>query len=293
MTRTRRDCARRAGFTLVELLVVIVIIAILVALTAAGVMAVLRQGPEKKAQQEIANLVNAIEQAKNGLNPEGGPLPFLPSKILLDETGGYVSNGGYTNVGTADWFAVTFLRKAFGKRMNPLQPIDWNGDGLYTTYFLQGHQALVFWLGGVPSGTTMTGWSTNPTNPGLPGGTRKAPFYTFPGSQLAAVSATNNFPYYVDAFNNAAPYAYFSSYYSGNDYNTVPTDCPSIVGLSPYMTPAGKFINPKGFQIISAGRDGVFGPGGPWNGYGPWTAANPGGDDLANFSSSVLGSPPG
>jgi hypothetical protein len=55
----------------------------------------------------------------------------------------------------------------------------------------------------------------------------------------------------------------------------------------------GQFINPNGFQIISAGKNGQFGPG--CGGGGPWDTSNglpgtdPGADNLANFSSAVLG----
>jgi hypothetical protein len=51
-------------------------------------------------------------------------------------------------------------------------------------------------------------------------------------------------------------------------------------------------MNPNGYQIISAGRDSLFGPGGSWNpAAGYTTAGSPGLDDLANFSQTPLGGP--
>jgi prepilin-type N-terminal cleavage/methylation domain-containing protein len=303
MTRTHTARGRRAAFTLVELLVVILIIAILVALSAAGIFAVLRIGPETQARQEISNLVNAIEACKNGMNRDGGALPFLPSRIVLDESCTYTAHGGYTTVGTDDWLSVTFLKRAFGKTIN-LTPvgsggpgIDWNGDGVVdpnpaNAVLLEGQQALVLWLGGIPSNVGGTlgcrGFNSDPTNPGTLGkGSWKAPYYTFPGSRLR--QAANGYLVYVDPFNNNSPYLYFSSYLTGNDYRTSPTtDCPSYP-VTPYMNSATNFFNPNGYQIISAGKNGQWGPGGLWNGYGQ---AQPGSDDLANFSSTVLANPP-
>jgi hypothetical protein len=56
------------------------------------------------------------------------------------------------------------------------------------------------------------------------------------------------------------------------------------LGVAPY-TNNGRAVNERGFQLISAGYDGVFGGGGPLPGVG-----TPGGaDDQANFSKAVLG----
>jgi hypothetical protein len=52
---------------------------------------------------------------------------------------------------------------------------------------------------------------------------------------------------------------------------------------------ATAYWNPNSFQIISAGKDQAFGPGGLWGTNNP--ASGPGADDISNFSSSKLGSP--
>ncbi len=77
--------------------------------------------------------------------------------------------------------------------------------------------------------------------------------------------------------------------------------------VTPSATPIVNYLNPNGFQIISAGRDKVFG-----RGYVPndsatlWTAKNPltkalisldntvstaGNDDMSNFHDRLLGIP--
>ena len=116
-----------------------------------------------------------------------------------------------------------------------------------------------------------------------------------------------------DAF-NGQPYAYLSSRKSGNDYfiqyrpgsyrlradrapAAGPGDCPSLydVGLTLGAFNDGtQFLKPRGFQIVSAGPDGAFGPGGTWNpsrGYPRGGATQAGQDDLANFSAAQLGNP--
>lgn len=59
----------------------------------------------------------------------------------------------------------------------------------------------------------------------------------------------------------------------------------------PFVDAAGTPINPRGYQLISPGPDGVYGPGGTYVD-GEYTPAQPGpsGDDnVANFSGGVMG----
>lgn len=66
-------------------------------------------------------------------------------------------------------------------------------------------------------------------------------------------------------------------------------------GVQALFTPGGavtspaKFENPKGFQIISAGADRLFGRGGAWTaGQGDYVSNGIGGDDLSNFNQGPL-----
>jgi prepilin-type N-terminal cleavage/methylation domain-containing protein len=207
----------RAGFTLVELLVVLAIIAILISLTAAAVMRFLTLGPEVQTHSEIGQLETALNAAKNDLRP-GTQLEFLPSVLVLREDCAY----GTTPIELA---SVAFLQKAFGKRI-PTTPaqltaagltfIDWNGDGTFTSgpLVLDGGQCLVFWLGGIPNNNptptvlSCGGFSTNPLNP-ADTANRKAPYFDFKPNRL--VAGPGSFYYYNDPF-KLTPYAYFTSY---------------------------------------------------------------------------------
>src|SRR5262249_60861996 len=93
-------------------------------------------------------------------------------------------------------------------------------------------------------------------------GAKIAPFFEFKPSQLRDIHGRGFFSY-LD-FYGQQPYAYFSSYNVVNGYNRYGgTDCPTL-GVWPYAQewqPVPRFWNPDSFQIISAGRDGKFGPG--------------------------------
>jgi hypothetical protein len=91
------------------------------------------------------------------------------------------------------------------------------------------------------------------------------------------------FPSYLDAFGQK-PFAYFSTIGTINTYTA--TDCAAL-GVQPYFHKPNDYVKSDSFQIISAGADKQFGPGGL---YDPATIARgPGNDDLANFAAGKLG----
>ena len=76
------------------------------------------------------------------------------------------------------------------------------------------------------------------------------------------------------------------------------TDARLLLGVWPYagwFDPAPVYQNPNTCQIISAGRDGRFGPGNVHPNGREWTPATgrdidaDGRDDLTNFNGPVLG----
>jgi len=205
----------------------------------------------------------------------------------------------------------------------------WDGTGnMANSFTLEGQQCLVFYLGGVTTTTparACLGFSSDPLNPMLAtGDNRIGPFFEFKQQRLLPGNTsnpnpntygTNAFFVYLDAYHPASdplakPFAYFSSTTATNTYNpyynaAVPalatSDCQSL-GVWPYIESAGNYINPSGFQIISAGLDGVFGVGGGPPGspptfsnsvYDPATGARDAAtrDNQSNFSQSVLASP--
>ena len=169
---------------------------------------------------------------------------------------------------------------------------------------LSGDQCLVFFLGGMVVGSPpeAQGFSTDSRNPTRLDTDRIGPFYSFPSNRLSQVNG-NGFFSYNDPY--GTPYAYFSSYKTPNGYNRYfnlfkNSDCFNFNNLVvwPYYSSAGKYHNPKSFQIISAGKDNTFGctksgldPSDP--NPTPWSPGNASGafeDDMSNFHDSVLGS---
>ncbi len=300
-----RKLRRNGAFTLVELVVVIAIIAILASLLMVAVNYALNKGPDFQTRTEIAQLDVAMGSAKGDLGAGSG-VDFLPSVFLLDPT-----NASYLpSQTTLAANSATALQKMFGKFVFTSNH-NWFGDGTTAPRILQGDELLVFYLGGIPNinpnGTVqMLGFANNPADPAaapqinpatnapFP---RKGPYYEFKSSRLVQ---STNFYHYLDPYSvpsrpaTCVPYAYFSSGSSGNDYN--PTDC-SNIGAAPYYgsTVGGtipQYIKPKGIQIMSAGADRVFGPGGLWQPLSKTNASanyGTGNDDYTNFAKGKLG----
>jgi general secretion pathway protein G len=193
----------RHGFTLTELLVVIVIIAVLVGLLTPALVTAVTKAREAAALAEI----NTLAQSLASFQSLYGTLP--PSRIVVSESGDYSPQFFRRVLGTADANTaialtprtVTFLRKVFPRvtlKTNEIAPgvppapfdpnstnrppgVCYNVNGNFDAnnneimdmpYFLEGDQCLVFFLGGVPratsSGFDMTGFCRNPLNPFMP-----------------------------------------------------------------------------------------------------------------------------
>jgi prepilin-type N-terminal cleavage/methylation domain-containing protein len=348
MTRMRTTRAGRGGFTLLEILIVLLIIGILVTMLLTGVNKVLQRVDETTTHADISGLSSAHGSARTEFN-----LEYIPSFLVLREDNNYTAVSPYSAYYPR---TLQILERMFGKRLQlPVYNAatntggtDWNNDGTITQgdIILEGHHCLVFFLGGIPAppgGTNAClGFAADPQFPALastPGKQRRGPFFEFKARRLirdinppvAGTGSGNGFYYYLDPYGKG-PFAYFSSGRNGNDYcdagNTLLTrltDCPSLNNgissqfLYPYCSsisatasPPVQFVNPNGFQIISAGKDGLFGNMGlgtpalnvgplpatapvwiPAIGWGLWTPLNPGGDDISNFSTNLLGKPVG
>jgi hypothetical protein len=252
----------------------------------------LTEANRRRTAQELADLTAAVDQFKQRLK-----VPYVPSRIKLSKTGNYDLDD------KLDAESLGFLRRLWPKmRLSPGTPIDWNGDGQFRgDWILEGDECLVFFLGGIPQiaggPRTCSGFSVNPSDPAERGGRRVGPFFTFGPDRLRDLHGRGFFSY-LDCYGKQ-PYAYFSSFKFLNNYNRYgSTDCPSL-GVSPYaeaLAPDPRYLNPESFQIISAGADGLFGPGTskPAHLWSPASAGDlpaAGRDDQSNFYHRLLGEP--
>jgi prepilin-type N-terminal cleavage/methylation domain-containing protein len=304
----QRTTARRLAFTLVEVLVVIAIIATLIALLMPAVLNILKKGPQVTAATEMAQLDGSIQNFTTTMGPK-----YFPSRIKLCEN--------YNSYGTTqlDTDSITYLTTLFPNLLstNPQTGvvtwqnpgIAWSGVAVVAntpkTFILEGDQCLVFFLGGIPAAGTpgCLGWSTDQRDPAKLSQTtgRKGPFFEFPAGRLKD-RVGQGFYSFLDPYNKGQYYGYFSCYGSRNGYNSgtkytatgqKPSDCDGISGgtLFPYFQATGTpamFWNPQTDQIICAGADGKFGPGGLWTKANAGAVPAIGADDQTNFNGGSL-----
>jgi prepilin-type N-terminal cleavage/methylation domain-containing protein len=272
----RQTSERRSAFTLIELVVVIAIILALAALLLAGVMRSVTVADELKNTNDIRQLDIAVQSFLSKYN-----VPYLPSRIRLVRTNSGAGGTYDTSVNASgqpntplDFDSFQYLKRLWPRLViTAASPVNWDGNpgGATNSWTLQGQECLVFFLGGIPASSggvnRCLGFSTDPTNPSNTGVTMNPPFYDFRAERLAAGPSGAYFQY-LDAF-GTKPYAYFSSYKTSNGYNrysTTVSDCSGIDanlpnGVWPYQEAAGRFLKPDSYQIVSAGKNGLFGSG--------------------------------
>src|SRR5208337_1020938 len=189
------------GFTLVELLVVILILAVLITL----LLPALNFAVSTAKNAAVGGEINQLAQALASFKAKYGDYP--PSRIYLSEDGNLMPTNGSTQIATGDITyaqlgqrSIAAMRKFFPRMTFNLGTAvagkwyDFNGDslgnpanGATQQYILQGHECLVFFLGGIPQYTgsvyAASGFGKDPTNPftnnlvGAPGysGNRQTP----------------------------------------------------------------------------------------------------------------------
>jgi prepilin-type N-terminal cleavage/methylation domain-containing protein len=316
------SASKRSAFTLIEILVVIAIIAILASLLLGGVMMVLSRGPVVTTQNDILQLSTAMNNfyGKYSFYPPNR-LRLCSSRTKYATAGANTTaqEDNQSIAALSKMFpALTETNPATG--ISNWTNIAWDGSGnTALDVTLEGDQVLVFILGGIPdtaAGKPPLGFSTNAANPAA-AATAANPdrikwMTSWDSSRIALLhpaATSKNFPSYLDGFagdlpapanpatgvKQKQPYLYFSSMGVAtreNGYDPTASGPPGTT-VSPYIQKAATATAPASywksntFQIISAGKDGTFGPGGLW----PSTTGGPVMDDMSNFNGSVLGAP--
>jgi len=249
--------SRRRGFTLVELLAVLVIIGILMGLITAAVI-----GARARARVAVMTAeLKGLDEALNRYREQFGEYP----PDFTDQTA------------VVRHFQRAFPRCTTVTSWNTLRSAVTGGWGSsYNLNSINPATALVFWLGGKPgtSGTKLAGFSANPANPFDNSGSRIGPFFEFDPTRL--VTSSNWYYYRPDTGSSVgatSPYIYFRAR-SGNTYDINTQRYPTSSDLKEddrkqgsvsvrvrpyYNSKTSGWYSPKSFQIICAGLDGQYG----------------------------------
>lgn len=247
----------RQGFTLLELLMVIVVISVLMSLLMVAINSV--RGTARIAQ--VRTDVSSLEGALASFRTKFGKAP--PSYLKL-----YTSPAGWNG----DPGAKATIRGLWPQfnfnQPNSSYPAAWG-----TGKILTGAECLTFFLGGIYEDGMMIGFSGNPANPFTAAGdNRVGPFYEFRPDRLVDVDG-DGMPEYADPVApNKAPYLYAAAPYNPGhlvvytDDITSPTanDLKDVYRHYVANKSNPKALNPQSHQIIAAGPDGLYGRGGMW-----------------------------
>lgn len=290
------------GFTLVEMLIVIVIISVLLALLIPAVSRARVAATEAKVITEIKGLEAAITtfKAKYGVEP--------PSQISIG-----LNQTAWNNISPASVALIKRIWPQFDFTMTggagTAFPAHWATIANSNIINMNSGECLLFFLGGTielpnsggASVATPTGFAKNPLRPFTPSSVsanREGPFFEFNDlNRIKDFDGNGMNEWYDPIPNQARPYLYFSSY-EGRGYNL--TELPMAGNGTSYLpgfphdmyrvwappsnnTPPNQPTPPgapsaaasgsqtlqaqKGqtWQIISPGYDGDFGFGGVYN----------------------------
>lgn len=290
-----RNNPLRNGFTLVEMLVVIVIIGILMGILLVAV------GPVRRSAYNFA-INSEIKELEGGINDFKTKFGFFPpSEFDFDADG---TSDLSTDAEDLDTFKQYLRRIAPNHEQTDAQITTWWTD---VGSALDNDSILVFWLSGLKKNAQypLTD-STGVAYDGFANGDdpENYIFFNFDGGQLVAGNNARVRRYLQRRIGDQ-PYVYFdwqryaSAECSVTDIDSTTT--PITHDIYPYRTnPVGvasPYYNPDSFQIIAAGVDSVFGAVAGPPPADDWTVKNPAPslvnftyhrDNITNFSGGVL-----
>ncbi len=251
---------RRRGFTLVELLMVIVIIGLLMALVMPAIWAAQLNARRARVNAEIAQLDMKMQEYNSVVGA-------FPPSVLTNNAGSY--GASYGDAVVARHFRKQFPRYGYANSHGTIQNDivnKWTARAPHNINVMTPAEALVFWLGGYVDGNmNPTGFNKNPLDPmNVSAATqRTTALYDFDTTRLRDRNG-NGFPeYYPPDTNFRAPYVYFAALPNGEytgSFSIPSSITPGATGVArPYRTNAGGWLNPKGFQIIWSGFDFDYG----------------------------------
>ncbi|MCA9099968.1 MAG: type II secretion system protein [Planctomycetales bacterium] len=315
---TRNAGSARVGFTLIEMLMVIVVIGILAGLLLVAVNSGVRKAKEAQITFELNGLQTAMTSYKqeNGQFPPTLCLSSNEDKVNRQQRFMRHLRKRFPRYIVSDYLTVRNNAAAY-KKADGSSPLDIDQ--------LDAAEAIVFWLGGFPDNTAqnkLQGFSADPTNPLKLGGSRSEILFEFDPTRLTDVDQDGWWEYVPDGTSSIGdqmpPYVYFdsASYALAPEYPSAspgrqtavgPNDAPFKLsgvgtewgGVRPYATDTTvdpmtsipvHFHQPDTFQLISAGLDAIYGTQQLWretsNRTG-WTEFEE--DNLTNFSEGRLG----
>lgn len=253
----------RSGFSLIELLVVIVILGILMSLILPAIGRVRYRAQVQQVTAEMTQLDNAIAKFASDF----GVAPY--SELVVSE-----------DAGVTGWDSTAALQQTKTKlrriwpQLSFTGRIDFNADGGFNgdggsdaTLTLTGSEALVFFLAGVMSrdqngnavvdpaeislAPTWVGFSKNPVTPFITSGSNRHPsLFTFDPARLVDTDGDGMMEY-LDSFPAQKTPLHFVSSNNGQGYSPV---------MSRYVQADQKTAwNKDSHQLISPGIDGELG----------------------------------